>query len=69
MIQEERSFTLAFLKMNFKATHIIKRTGVEVMLYCTHKDGGLIQLLDLHERSVFCEPSELQELAIGDVSF
>ena len=55
--------------MNFKATHIIKRTGVEVMLYCTHKDGGLIQLLDLHERSVFCEPSELQELAMGDVSF
>ncbi len=55
--------------MAFQATHRIKRTGVEVQLYCTHNDGGLIQLFDVHERSVFCEPSELQELAIGDVSF
>ena len=60
---------LQILKMAFQATHRIKRTGVEVQLYCTHNDGGLIQLFDVHERSVFCEPSELEELAIGDVSF
>ena len=46
-------------KMDFKATHIIKRTGVKVMIYETEADG-LINALCGNEASVWVEANELE---------
>ena len=44
-----------------KATHIIKRTGVKVMIYETHADG-LIHALCGTEASVWVNINELEEV-------
>ena len=44
-----------------KATHIIKRTGVKVMIYETHKQG-LIHALCGNEASVWVNINELEEI-------
>ena len=44
-----------------KATHIIKRTGVKVMIYETHADG-LIHALCGNEASVWVNINELEEV-------
>ena len=44
-----------------KATHIIKRTGVKVMIYETHEDG-LIHALCGNEASVWVNINELEEV-------
>jgi len=47
--------------MDFKATHIIKRTGVEVMLYEPFpNDNGSICVVTENERHCYCEPNELE---------
>tara|TARA_Y100000401_G_scaffold94434_1_gene80922 strand:- start:33 stop:218 length:186 start_codon:yes stop_codon:yes gene_type:complete len=43
------------------ATHIIKRTGVKVMIYETHEDG-LIHALCGNEASVWVNINELEEV-------
>ena len=44
-----------------KATHIIKRTGVKVMIYETHEQG-LIHALCGNEASVWVNINELEEI-------
>ena len=44
-----------------KATHIIKRTGVKVMIYETYEDG-LIHALCGNEASVWVNINELEEV-------
>ena len=43
------------------ATHIIKRTGVQVMIYETH-ENGLIHALCGNEASVWVNINELEEV-------
>ena len=44
-----------------QATHIIKRTGVKVMIYETHEDG-LLHALCGNEASVWVNENELEEI-------
>ena len=44
-----------------QATHIIKRTGVKVMIYETHEDG-LLHALCGNEASVWVERKQLTEV-------